>query len=426
MTISVQIMVLPITVITFGQLNLSFLFTFALSTILVAPIILLGFFNIFILAPLSNFISFFLSILLFILNRLAEVTASIPFLNIYVITPSYILICVYYIFLFTSNYLYSISHIEKTKLSSFQNKILKCKNRFKRWLYKVNKKKIIIIIFFFCIILQFGKAMPKDLKIFFIDVGQGDCTLILTPRNKSILIDGGGTRDDAEYDIGEKVLLPYLLDRKVKKINYIFISHFDADHCNGLVAILENLKVDTLLIGEQAQESTEYYKIIETAQKNNVAVQKLKKGDKILIEKDCMFHILYPERNLIFNDLNNNSIVIKFIYQNFSMLFTGDIEAKAEKKILEKDIDVRANILKVSHHGASTSSTEEFIKSVNPIVAVIGVGEKNTFGHPNEKVLERFYERGISVYRTDLHGEIEIRIKKNGKIEIKTKIRMEK
>ncbi len=169
MTISVQIMVLPITVITFGQLNLSFLFTFALSTILVAPIIFLGFFNIFILAPLSNFISFFLSILLFILNRLAEVTASIPFLNIYVITPSYILICVYYIFLFTSNYLYSISHIEKTKLSSFQNKILKCKNRFKRWLYKVNKKKIIIIIFFFCIILQFGKAMPKDLKIFFID-----------------------------------------------------------------------------------------------------------------------------------------------------------------------------------------------------------------------------------------------------------------
>lgn len=426
MTISVQIMVLPITVIEFGQLNLSFLFTFVLATILVAPVILLGFFNIFIPDPLSNFINLFLSILLFILNKSAEITARIPFLNTYVITPSYILICTYYIFLFVSNYLYSISHIEKTKLSSFQKKVLKQKNSFKRKICKIDKKKIIIITLLFCISLQFGKIIPKDLRIFFVDVGQGDCTLILTPGNKSILIDGGGTRNSEEYDIGEQVLLPYLLNRKVKEIDYMFISHFDADHCNGLIAILENLKVDTLLIGEQAQESEEYYKIMEVTKNNNVDVKKVKEGDKILIEKDCIFHILYPERNLPFNDLNNNSIVIKLIYRNFSMLFTGDIGEKAEKKILEKNIDVRANILKVSHHGAATSSTEEFIKKVNPIVAIIGVGEKNTFGHPNEKVLERFRKNGISVYRTDLHGEIEIRIKTNGKVEIKTKIRMEK
>lgn len=152
----------------------------------------------------------------------------------------------------------------------------------------------------------------------------------------------------------------------------------------------------------------------------------LRSGDELKIEKDLKIQILWPkEEQIQENILNNNSIVAKLIYRNFSMLLTGDIEAVAEEEILKeyKNLNIlNSTILKVAHHGSKSSSTQNFIEKVNPKIALIGVGKNNTFGHPNEGVIERLEKINAKIYRTDRTGEIIIEVNKKGKIKINTKI----
>lgn len=149
-----------------------------------------------------------------------------------------------------------------------------------------------------------------------------------------------------------------------------------------------------VIIGKQFEASENYQKFSEIVKENRIKVYVIEAGQRINIEKDLYFDILWPSSEKIINEnsINNNSLVCKMVYQKFSCIFTGDIEQIAEKAILEKYKDtntLKSTILKVAHHGSKSSSTEEFLKEVKPQIAFIGVGEKNTFGHPNDKVLER-------------------------------------
>ena len=230
------------------------------------------------------------------------------------------------------------------------------------------------------------------MKIFFIDVGQGDSCLIITPKNKTILIDGGG---DAEYDVGKNVLVPYLLDRKIVKIDYIIVSHFDTDHVGGLLTVMETLKVGQVIISKQGEESENYRKFKEIVRKKKIKVIIVNKGDKLKVDADVYFDILWPDNSKIIreNVLNNNSIVCKLHYKDFSMLFTGDIEKIAEKQILQEYKNnynsLNSIILKVGHHGSKTSSSLDFVQTINPKIALIGVGKDNKFGHPNNEIIKR-------------------------------------
>lgn len=155
----------------------------------------------------------------------------------------------------------------------------------------------------------------------------------------------------------------------------------------------------------------------------------VEKGSRVKIEKDLYFNILWPNKKQIEeNVLNNNAMVMKMEYKKFSMLFTGDIEKIAEKKILEeydnKEKNLKANILKVAHHGSKTSSTEEFIKLVDPKIAIIGVGKNNMFKHPSEEVIKRLEKDKIKIYRTDESGEISFFVDRKGRI-IKTTVEIE-
>ncbi|MBO5478351.1 MAG: MBL fold metallo-hydrolase [Clostridia bacterium] len=215
------------------------------------------------------------------------------------------------------------------------------------------------------------QILPQNLMISCIDVGQGDCTLITTPNHKNILIDGGGSSDLKKYDVGEKVLLPYLLNHHIRKIDLMIISHFDSDHCNGLIAILENIKIDKLIIGEQKEISKEYLNIMKIAQDKKIAVKNVQKGDKIGLDKNTYFDVIYPANELSQEGLNNNSLVLELNYNKFSMLFTGDIEKEAEKSIINANQNLKSTILKVAHHGSNTSSTKEFLELVQPKLALI-------------------------------------------------------
>ena len=365
-SICANIIIIPIIMNNFNTVSLTFLVSNILASPILAIIVIVGF-SIIIISiishSLSNLLVFWLNPILNLLIKISSFCSKLPFAKILVVTPYIFNIIFYYtIILYLVNY-----------------------NELKQFI----KKKTVILLSIILILSNFiFYILPQDLKIYFIDVGQGDSTLIVTPSKKTILIDGGGSES---FDVGEKVLLPYLLDRRIRKIDYIMISHFDTDHCKGIFTVIENLKVKNIIISKQAEKSENYKKFKEIVANKKINIILVKAGDKIKIDKYIYFKILFPTEKLIMqNPLNNNSIVSQLNYKSFKMLFTGDIEEIAEKEILNLQKDkLKSTILKVAHHGSNTSSTQEFINSVKPELALIGVGKNNTFGHPSECVVEK-------------------------------------
>lgn len=195
----------------------------------------------------------------------------------------------------------------------------------------------------------------------------------------------------------------------------------------GILYLLEKIKVKQVIIGKQFEESENYKKFKEIIKDKKIKVRAVQLNDKINIEKNVYFSVIWPnEKDVIReNGLNNNSLILKLYYKNFTALFTGDIEEIAEQKIL-KNVNneaLKSTLIKIAHHGSKTSSTEDFIKKVNPKIALIGVGENNKFGHPSDKTMELLQSINCKIYRTDQMGEIIIQINKNSKYKIKTKIK---
>jgi len=227
------------------------------------------------------------------------------------------------------------------------------------------------------------------------------------------------------YDaVGKNTLLPYLLNHGLKTIDFVILSHMDIDHCGSAMYIMQKLKVKNVIITKQYEKSENYEEFIKIVKKRNIKVSIVEAGQIINIEKGIYFNVLWPTSKNIINEnvLNNNSLVCKLVYKNFSMLFTGDIEEISEKAIIDEyksNLEIlKADILKVAHHGSKTSSTIEFLEAVQPKIALIGVGEDNKFGHPSNITLNRLKEIRCMGYRTDKNGEIIVKINKNGRIRV--------
>lgn len=187
---------------------------------------------------------------------------------------------------------------------------------------------------------------------------------------------------------------------------------------------MQELKVKKVIIGKQFEDSINYQEFIKIVKERNVKVIIVDAGQRIEIEKDLYFDVLWPisENAISENSINNNSLVCKLKYKSCSMLFTGDIEEVAEKAILEKYKNtntLKSTILKIAHHGSKSSSVEEFLEKVKPKIALIGVGGNNTFGHPSNDVINRLKNLSITIYRTDEMGEISINVDIKGKIKMK-------
>lgn len=377
-TFSAQLMIMPITILNFNTVSLTFFISNILASPLLGIIIILGFASIFIffiLEPISKILFLILHALLELLIVISKFTANIPGSEILVKTPNIIFAIIYYILILFSNYFFLI---KKNPIRRFHKNIIKTitiKNIIKAI------KTIVIVLVILSTVSKLNNIVNPALKIYFIDVGQGDSTLIVTPKNKKILIDGGEGKTN--------ILLPYLLDRRINRIDYIIISHFDSDHCNGLIEVIEKMKVKNIVISKQSEESEEYKTILEIIKQRNIKLYVVKAEDEIIIEKNLYIKILNPADKLEFQDLNNNAIVAKLIYKNFSMLFTGDIERAEESLAKKYKSELKSTILKVAHHGSKTSTSEEFLKYVEPQIALIGVGKNNKFGHPNQITIER-------------------------------------
>lgn len=335
-TIAANLIIIPIMMYHFNTIS----FTFIISNVLASPILgiclilsMIFIITILLCIPIAKLIAIILQPFLQLLLWIAQISSKLPFSQILVTTPKVYQIILYYLLLLI--------------LFFGNNKIFKYK--------KVN----IIILILLIILPNFIKIFPNNkLIVNFIDVGQGDSMLIKTPSQKTILIDGGGS-ENSSFDVGEKTLLPYLLDKGIIKIDYMLITHFDSDHCQGLFTIIEKLKVNNIIIGKQGKLSQNYKHFQKLIIKKKIKVIIVQKGDFLKIDNKCSFSILFPEEDLISNNiLNNNSIVAKFNYQlnnlqNFSLLITGDIEEIAEKKLIQQYQNtnkLQSIVLKVAHH----------------------------------------------------------------------------
>lgn len=274
----------------------------------------------------------------------------------------------------------------------------------------------------------------------FIDVGQGDCVLITTPTGKNILVDGGGTvtfRRNEEswrtrkvpFEVGAKTVVPLLKKRGIHRIHTVIATHGDQDHIGGLQAVLEQFPVDSLLINGSLADTETMTKLMKTAISKKVSIYAPYQGMELQLDSTTQLQFISPLTPLasdgvpVIKEQNHWSIVFRLIMENTSFLFTGDMDVSAEKNVIANEgkvRDRRVDVLKVAHHGSKSSTSNEWIKYWNPSTYVISVGANNFYGHPHSDVLQRMEQAGGEIYRTDMHGEVQMKMKK-GAIQVRCK-----
>jgi len=324
-----------------------------------------------------------------LITLIAKSFSSLPFAFIYVAQPSIMVIILYYLMVF-----FIIEIFYKKTLSP-----------------KIKKKATLIVLSVTLLIIIVQVFYPADnLKVNFINVGEGDCILIEAPNKINILIDGGGT-PQSDFDVGSKIVIPYLRRKGINEIDLLILTHPHLDHLEGLLPVLKEFKVDMVLDSGLLCDSSEYKEFISLIQKKGIPYHKAKAGDNFIFSNNLEIFLLNPLYDSYFydeSDFNNASIVVKLFYKNADFLFTGDIEEATEKKLLVWQNILQSDILKVGHHGSATSTNLEFLDKVDPSIAVITVG-KNHFEHPSQKIIERLEDKNIQIYRTDEDGTIIIR-----------------
>ena len=243
---------------------------------------------------------------------------------------------------------------------------------------------------------------PQLLEVIFLDIGQGDAIFIETPQQHQILIDGGPSSKILEK-LGK--YLPFW-DRT---IDLVILTHPEKDHLSGLIEVLKRYKIENILWTGIKRDTPEYNEWLKLIKKEGAKIFIAKAGQKIVAQKS-IFQILNPSENLegeTIKNSNDTSIVIKLVFGENSFLFTGDISKSVEKKFLNEKVDIDSDVLKVGHHGSKTSSSEDFLAVVSPIISVISSGKNNSYGHPHQEVLDTLGRYG-RILRTDLDGDIKI------------------
>ena len=254
----------------------------------------------------------------------------------------------------------------------------------------------------------------NDFRTTIIDVGQGSAALLEFPRGYCMLIDGGGFSDNSSFDVGEKIIAPFLWSRKIKTIETIVLSHPNSDHLNGLLYIAGQFNVKNVWSNHQAAETMGYTRFTEIIETNSIQWPDFGDIPRTSMVNGVKVQILYPPEDfmddrLTWRNLNNNSLVLRCAYGSKSILFPGDIEAPAEKELVGiYGADLESSVLVAPHHGSKTSSTDMLLVKTDPDAVVISAGWNNRFHFPHQAVLKKYQTRGCRIYRTDLNGAVTI------------------
>lgn len=245
-----------------------------------------------------------------------------------------------------------------------------------------------------------GGSLVLVVKV--LDIGQGDAILIRV-AGQTVLVDTG--------DIASKdKLVTYIKNEGITMIDKVIITHPHADHLGGMPAVLDNFRVGQIYDTGQIATTALYRQYLSMVKKKNIPFTVLTAGTEIVIANDIKFKILAPEKPFITeSELNNNSVVAKLIYHNFSMLLPGDAEKESEERMLKTyGPELKSKILKAGHHGSNTSSSISFLKVVAPEASIISVGANNDYHHPHPSTMKKYAEAKLKVYRTDTDGTVTI------------------
>lgn len=259
--------------------------------------------------------------------------------------------------------------------------------------------KILIIVLLALLILYFSVVgQAEGLAVHFLDVGQGDAILISTPDNQQIVIDGGP----------DNLLLSQLAEKLPwweTKIDYLVITHWHDDHMMGFIELLNKYQVRQVLITSHQPKGHLLYQIfIDKLKQKNIDPHIVKAGESFVFTDDLYFQVLLADD--YHEDFNDNSIVIKLIYQDTNLMLMGDLPIEGEEKLLASGFDLSAEYLKVGHHGSKYSSSLEFLRAVAPKICIIESGKNNKFGHPHQEALERLEAVDCQIENTQDLGTI--------------------
>ena len=266
------------------------------------------------------------------------------------------------------------------------------------------------------------------LRVHFLDVGQGDSALIVFPHGKTMLVDGGGElhfdrrahdqqggahAEEAElfadnaFAIGEAVVSRFIWSLGRTRVDYVLATHADADHIGGLWDVVRNMEVGQAIVGHVPAADPEYDRFVDALRQRRVPLSAVSAGERFEVD-GVMIEVLWPPLayGAAVTSGNNDSVVLRLVYGSVSILLAGDIEKAAEDSLVASGMELRADLLKVPHHGSRTSSTEAFLGAVNPRYAVISVGERSRFGHPHSSVVNRYLARGAKRYQTGRDGMV--------------------
>ena len=275
---------------------------------------------------------------------------------------------------------------------------------------KNNLKKYVILIlllssffytFFSYVQKNFFQVSNHNLRFHFIDVGQGDSSLIITPNGKTILIDAG---DEAHA----KKVVSYIREQGIEKLDLVIATHPDADHIGGMDKVIKNFDIGVFAMPDVSAKTNQYKQIQRELKAKKMKAIRLYQGDEVQIDDDIDFEILSPVKGKKYDDTNEYSIVAKIVYKDTSFILMGDATMENEVDIINNVPDIDIDVLKLGHHGSSTSSSDYFITKTSPKIAIISCGKNNKYGHPHQEVMRVLKKHGVTPYRTDEMGDIVI------------------
>ncbi|RFU71662.1 DNA internalization-related competence protein ComEC/Rec2 [Peribacillus saganii] len=367
-----------------------------LYSYLLLPLSIISFFISFQFPKLADILLSILDKIFLICNAFAQTAENIPFAYLTFGKPSFVLL------LFLS-------------LALFYSFIIWDGFSFRKSIKPLLAAGILLVIQY-----HMNSFSPYG-EITFIDVGQGDSILISLPYGRGdYLIDTGGQisfqQEDWKkrrkiFDTGNDIVVPLLKSKGIRQLDKLIITHPDADHAAGAAGIIKGLKVKQILIGEGSEKDFMEKGFLDEAVKKSIPVFSVKRGDSWKADK-LAFYVLNPDRQL--SNTNDSSIVILTKAGSLKWLFMGDAGEEAEKELIEVFPGLKADVIKAGHHGSKTSSSEEFIKTVNPKAAIISSGKDNRYGHPHKEVLDRLHLEGTVIMRTDKKGAIKYRFTEKG------------
>jgi competence protein ComEC len=261
------------------------------------------------------------------------------------------------------------------------------------------------------------RHLNSDLQVTYIDVGQGSSALLELPGGHTALIDGGGFSDNNTFDMGARVIAPFLWRKKIRTVDTLVLSHPNSDHLNGLIFIARHFNVKTIWTNNEVRTTRGYRQLQSIIAQKKISLPNFQHMPRQQLINGVEFCFLYPPADFLarktsqkWRNTNNNSIVVKVSFGDISFLFSGDIMAEAEQELVDlAGADLASDVLLVPHHGSRSSSSQPFLSNVEPDVAVISAGWKNRFRFPHSTVLDAYDRMGCRIYRTDRNGAVVVK-----------------